>query len=76
MSEAVTVGERSAPRWLIPVIAFDMVTRTIASRRAWQNQQRVWATTLGVVSSAGVLPLVYLLFFQRRPALLDDELVD
>lgn len=63
------IGRRGrVPAWLIPLAAFDVVMRAVAGRRAWRNQQPAWALALAVVNSAGILPLLYLLYFQRPPA--------
>jgi hypothetical protein len=56
---------REPPPWLIPIIALDVVLRAFAVRRAVQNGQRGWALAIGLVNSMGILPVTYLLFFQR-----------
>ena len=56
---------RQPPPWLMPVMAVDVVLRAIAARRAVQNGQRGWALAIGVVNSMGILPIAYLLWFQR-----------
>jgi hypothetical protein len=50
----------------MPVMAVDVVLRAIAARRAVQNGQRGWALAIGVVNSMGILPIAYLLWFQRE----------
>lgn len=74
MAGVFGIGERrrQVPSWLVPVVALDVVLRAIAGRRAWRNHQPLWAIALAVVSSAGILPLLYLFYFQRRVDSLDE----
>jgi hypothetical protein len=59
---------REPPPWLLPVIALDVLLRAFAVRRALRNGQRAWALAIGLVNSMGILPVVYLFFFQdERP---------
>jgi hypothetical protein len=46
--------------------ALDIALRGVAARRAWRNKHRKWFFALMLVSSGGILPLSYLLFFSRR----------
>jgi hypothetical protein len=45
------------------VAAWDLAWRVVAVRRALQNHDRKWLIPLLMVSSAGVLPIVYLFKF-------------
>jgi hypothetical protein len=57
---------RQPPPWLVPVMAVDVVLRAFAARRAVQNGQRGWALAIGLINSMGILPVAYLIFFQRE----------
>jgi Family of unknown function (DUF5652) len=43
----------------------EAVLKLVATRKAIQNRQFGWAAAILVVNSAGILPLVYLLRYQR-----------
>jgi hypothetical protein len=51
---------------LIPLAIFDVVMRGVALWQAAQNKQRNWFIALLIVNSLGILPLVYLKFFQKK----------
>jgi len=57
---------RRPPAWLWPLVIFDVVMRAIATRQALQNGHRRWALALGLVNSMGILPIVYLRFYQGQ----------
>ena len=67
---------REPPPWLLPVIALDVILRALAARRAVQNGQKVWALAIGLVNSMGILPVVYLLWFQHDHDEADDAPAD
>jgi len=52
--------------WIIPVVIWDAVWKAIALWHAARNGQKAWFTALIVVNSAGVLPIIYLKWFQRK----------
>jgi hypothetical protein len=45
---------------------FDTAMKAVAARRALRNRQRGWALALIVTNTVGVLPAIYLAFFQRE----------
>ncbi|HXK33036.1 MAG TPA: DUF5652 family protein [Dehalococcoidia bacterium] len=53
-----------APLW--PFVLADIVLRVVAVTRALRLRQTRWALALALVSSAGVLPALYLLQYARR----------
>ncbi|OGH24266.1 MAG: hypothetical protein A3B47_04550 [Candidatus Levybacteria bacterium RIFCSPLOWO2_01_FULL_39_24] len=56
--------------WLLPIIftvaIFEIIVKTVALWKAARNSQLYWFIFLAVVNSAGVLPLLYILFFQKK----------
>lgn len=63
---------RRPPRWLVALAAFDLALRAAAMVRALRNGDRRWVLALAVVSSGGLLPLLYLRVFGPEERLLDD----
>ncbi len=56
--------------WFMPLISvlvvWDTVWKGIGLWRAGRNNQLGWFIALLVVNSVGILPIVYILFFQRK----------
>lgn len=55
------------PTVLLVVLAiWDLVWRGIALWKSARNNQQVWFIALLVLSTAGILPIIYLAFFQKK----------
>ncbi|MCX6774780.1 MAG: DUF5652 family protein [DPANN group archaeon] len=58
--------------WIIGIIIivtiFDLILRGIALWRAGNNKQLGWFIILFVLNTAGILPLIYLLFVGKKEA--------
>jgi hypothetical protein len=57
------------PIWvylIIVVSIWDLVWKIISSWRAGRNNQPVWFVFLLVLNTMGILPLVYLAWFQKN----------
>ncbi len=52
--------------WLIPVLIWEMVWKGIALWRAGRNNQIEWFVVLLLVNTIGILPIVYLTYFQKK----------
>jgi len=52
--------------WLVPFIIIDGVLKLIALWKAARNKQMYWFIALALVNSVGILPTVYLIFFQPK----------
>ncbi|KKR30533.1 hypothetical protein A2715_05950 [Candidatus Woesebacteria bacterium RIFCSPHIGHO2_01_FULL_39_32] len=48
------------------VIAWSMVWKGLALWRAARNNQRYWFIAMLVVSSVGILEIIYIKFFQKK----------
>jgi hypothetical protein len=48
------------------IFVADLVLRMVAARRAWKQKDRKWFVAFLIISSGGILPLSYLLYFSRR----------
>lgn len=51
---------------LVPVFIWDLVIRGIALWKSASHGQKVWFVFLLIVNSLGILPIIYLLFFQKK----------
>ncbi len=50
--------------WVIgPLVLWDIVWKGIALFRAAKNDQKGWFIALLILHTAGILPIIYLLFF-------------
>ena len=49
------------------LIVIDLVLKGIALWKAARSGQRNWFIALLIISSAGILPALYLYFFQKKP---------
>ena len=52
--------------WLIPLIVWEAVWKSIALWKAGRNNHVVWFVFLFILNTAGILPIVYILFFQNK----------
>ena len=57
---------KNLPRPVKIMAGFEAILKIVAIRRAVRNGQLRWAMALVVVNSGGLLPVIYLLRFQRR----------
>lgn len=53
------------PLFLV-IAAFEMVMKGIAMWKCGRNNQLAWFIVILIFNTAGILPIVYLLFFQNR----------
>jgi len=51
--------------WLIPLIVWDAVWKCIAMWKAGRNNQLAWFICIFIFNTVGILPIVYLAFFQK-----------
>jgi methionyl-tRNA synthetase len=51
--------------WLLPVIIWDAVWKGIGLWKSGYNRQLGWFIAIFIVNSMGILPIIYLAFFQR-----------
>jgi hypothetical protein len=52
--------------FILGIIVLDLAVKGLALWRSARNTQKVWFIVLLIVNSAGILPAIYLLFFQNR----------
>lgn len=51
---------------LIAFIIFDVIIRGVALWRTARSEQKGWFIALLILNSLGILPVIYLLFFQKK----------
>ncbi|HLC94639.1 MAG TPA: DUF5652 family protein [Patescibacteria group bacterium] len=54
--------------WIVVIVIWETVWKAIALWRAARKNQRNWFITLIAINSAGLLPIIYLLFFSKKPS--------
>lgn len=52
--------------WILPLVVLDIILKGITLWRAARNSQKGWFVVLLIVNSAGILPMIYLLFFDKK----------
>lgn len=52
--------------WLMPLIILDLVLKGVALWKAGRNNQLYWFIALLLVNSIGILPIIYLVFFEKK----------
>jgi hypothetical protein len=52
--------------WLIPLIIWTAIWKGIGLWRAGRQNQIVWFVFIFILNTAGILPIIYLLFFQKK----------
>ena len=55
--------------WIIPLIIWSAVWKLIALWKAARNRQLVWFICLAIFNTAGVLPILYIYYYQRDKSL-------
>ena len=53
------------PWWLYPALVWTLFWKGIAMWKSARNNQTVWFVVSLVINTLGVLPIVYLLWFQQ-----------
>jgi len=51
---------------LVVLVIWSMIWKGIGLWKAGRNNQLVWFVVMFIFNTAGILPIVYLLFFQRK----------
>jgi methionyl-tRNA synthetase len=52
--------------WIFPILLWSAVWKGIALWKSGRNNQIVWFVFIFIFNTAGILPILYLLFFQRK----------
>ena len=61
----------SMDTWLIVLIVilviWDLIWKMIAFWKSARGSQLAWFVCIGIFNTAGILPIIYLLWFQKKP---------
>lgn len=52
--------------WLIPLIIWELTWKGIALWKCGRNSQLKWFIAIFILNTAGILPIIYLKFFQKK----------
>lgn len=52
--------------WIILAIAWSLPWKSWGLWRAARNKQKIWFTAMIIIQSIGILPILYLFFFQKN----------
>jgi len=52
--------------WLIPLIIWEMIWKSIALWKAGRNNQLTWFVCLLILNTAGILPIIYIYFIKAK----------
>lgn len=52
--------------WLIPLIIWSLIWKGISLWKCGRNNQLPWFIAILILNTAGILPIVYILWFQRK----------
>lgn len=52
--------------WLIPLLIWEMIWKGIALWKTGKNNQLGWFIAVFILNTAGILPIIYLKFFQKK----------
>lgn len=59
-------AELTAMMWLLPLIIWEAVWKGIALWKCGRNNQLKWFIAILVLNTVGILPIIYLRFFQKK----------
>jgi hypothetical protein len=52
--------------WLIPLMIWELIWKGIAMWKAGRNNQLPWFIAILIINSIGILPILYIAFFQKK----------
>lgn len=52
--------------WLVPLAAWELFWKGFGMWRAGRSNQFAWFVAILVLNTAGIVPIIYLLFFQSK----------
>jgi len=52
--------------WIVPLAIWELVWKGIALWKCGRNNQLPWFVAILLINSVGILPIIYLLFFQKK----------
>jgi hypothetical protein len=62
----VTYEALMASPWFIPLLVWSAIWKGIALWKCGKKNQLVWFVFVFITNTVGILPIIYLTFFQRK----------
>lgn len=53
------------PWWIYPIMIWELVWKGLAMWKCGRNNQLTWFVFILILNTAGILPIIYLVWFQR-----------
>ena len=60
--------------WIIVISIFELVLKMTAMWKAGRRNQLAWFIVIGLLNTAGILPIIYLLTNKKKQAVENDEI--
>ena len=51
--------------WIIPLVMWSAVWKITALWKAARNRQLIWFICIAIFNTAGILPILYIFYYQR-----------
>ncbi len=51
---------------LVPLIIWEIIWKLIGLWKSAKNNQLIWFISIGLLNTLGILPIIYILIFQRK----------
>jgi hypothetical protein len=64
-SEAINSFLQNNP-WIIVLAIWEIVWKGVALYKSARNRQHYWYVALLIINTVGILPILYILFFQKN----------
>jgi hypothetical protein len=58
--------DTSTLTWLIPLAIWEAIWKGIALWKSGRNNQMKWFVAILILNTIGILPIVYIKFFQKK----------
>ncbi len=52
--------------WLIPLIIWEAIWKGVGLWKSGKNNQLYWFIAMFILNTAGILPIIYLRFYQKK----------
>ena len=52
--------------WLIPLSIWTLIWKGLGLWKSARQKQSVWFLAMLILNTAGILPIIYILFFQKK----------
>lgn len=59
------VIDLTIPMWVYPILIWTIIWKAVASWKAARKGHLLWFVVFFIVNTAGILPMIYIFFFQN-----------